>query len=106
MYSKLETNALIVIIKCVIKDFSEKYPDAEQPTRHTLANLNKKFEQTGSVVDLPRSGRPKSVTNKRNLQAVADAMGVNPKKSMRTVSKEIGISKSSMLRIIKELNLK
>jgi hypothetical protein len=27
-----------------------------------IHNLNKRFEQSGSVADLPQSGRPKSVT--------------------------------------------
>jgi transposase len=51
--------------------FVERFPNSVPPSRQAIHNSNKRFEQTGSVADLPRSGRPKSVTTEENLNIVA-----------------------------------
>jgi hypothetical protein len=61
---------------------------------------------TGSVADLPRSGRPKSVTSEENLQLVREAFIQPPKKSARRASKELQFSDRSLRRMLKTLHLK
>jgi hypothetical protein len=41
----------------VIAAFTETYPGIQPPTRQAIHNLNTRFEETGSVADLPTSGR-------------------------------------------------
>ena len=43
--------------------FKEKFGEERIPGRHCVVALMKKFEQTGSVKDRPRSGRPSSINN-------------------------------------------
>jgi hypothetical protein len=42
----------------VVELFVERFPNSVPPSRQAIHNLNKRSEQTGSVADLPRSGRP------------------------------------------------
>jgi transposase len=55
----------------VVDLFVERFPNSVPPSRQAIDNLNKRFEQTGSVADLPRSGRPKTVTTEENINIAA-----------------------------------
>jgi hypothetical protein len=68
--------------------------------------VNKRFEETGSVCNLPTSGRRKSVVTEQNEMAVATALIQSPHKSKRKGSSELGISRTSYQRILKHLKLK
>ncbi|XP_023211857.1 uncharacterized protein LOC111614724 isoform X1 [Centruroides sculpturatus] len=87
----------------VKKMFIEKYPAAEPPTRQAIYKLNKRFEETGAVVDLPRSGRPRTAVTDDNVRKVAEAFLANPGKSIRKASAEFGIARSSYQRILDKL---
>lgn len=47
--------------------FQHEFLDDEIPVRQTIDRLAKKFDQTGSVEDASRSGRPKSVNIDENI---------------------------------------
>ncbi len=49
--------------------------------------MRKRFESTGIVVDLPRSGRLKTVSTEENLTEVAQTFDKNPNQSAVKVSK-------------------
>jgi transposase len=55
----------------VVDLFVERFPNSVPPSRQAIYNLNKRFEQTGSVADFPRSGTPKAATTEENLNIVA-----------------------------------
>ena len=48
-----------------------------------MHKLNKKFETFGSVLDAPRSGRPRTARIEENVEAVAQAFVETPTKSAR-----------------------
>ena len=58
--------------------FQHEFPDEKIPVRQTIYRLAKKFDQTGSVEDAPRSGRPKSVNTDENMQLVSQSFLLNP----------------------------
>ena len=64
----------------VIELFAERFPNIAPPSRESIRKLNKRFEQTGMVAELPRSGRPKTVTTEENLNIVAQCFVQSPKK--------------------------
>jgi AraC-like DNA-binding protein len=72
----------------------------------TIIRLIIKFEETGSVIDLPRSGRPS--LSESEIQIVKESVekckeeSAGGKCSVRAVSQECGISKSCVHRIMKE----
>lgn len=90
----------------VHEEFSDKYPGVSLPTRQHLRKLNMKFEKTGSVLNAPKCGRPRSICKEGNLQAVAEAFVSSPGKSTRKASSELSISRRSVQRMLKELKLK
>jgi hypothetical protein len=67
----------------VVDLFVERFPNSVLPSRQAIHSLNKRFEQTRSVADLPRSGRPKSVTMEENLNIVAQSFVQSSTKSTR-----------------------
>jgi hypothetical protein len=72
----------------VVDLFLEHFPNSVPPSRQAIHNLNKRSEQIESVADLPRSGRPKSVTTEENLNIVAQSFVQSPTKSIRKASSE------------------
>ncbi|CAF4247225.1 unnamed protein product, partial [Rotaria sordida] len=56
--------------------------------------------------DAPRSGRPTSITTEENMELVSESYTLNPQKSQRRATHDLDISRSSVQRIMKELNLK
>jgi transposase len=90
----------------VRRTFVVKFKHTQPPCRQAIYKLNRRIEATGSVADLPRSGRPKSVTSEENLQLVAETFIQSPKKSARRASKELQFSDRSLRIMLKTLHLK
>lgn len=86
--------------------FVERFPNVEPPSRQGIHKLNSRFEQTGSVAELPRSGRPTSVCTEENLNVVAQCYVQSPTKSQRKASSEYEIPRTSLQRIQKKLKLR
>uniref|UniRef100_A0A1B6L4Y9 DUF4817 domain-containing protein n=1 Tax=Graphocephala atropunctata TaxID=36148 RepID=A0A1B6L4Y9_9HEMI len=86
--------------------FVERFPNIEPPSRQCIRKLNLRFEQTGSVAELSRSGRPRSVTSEENLNVIAQCFVQSPTKSQRKASNEYGIARTSLRRIQKQLHLR
>ncbi|CAF5022496.1 unnamed protein product [Rotaria sp. Silwood1] len=76
------------------------------PTRQAIHKLVKKFDDTGSVEDSPRSGRPTTVRIEENMQLVSETFAQNPQMSQRRASLELGVSRRSLQRLMQDLNLK
>ena len=73
----------------------EKFGEERLPDQRCVVVLMKKFEQTGSVQDRPRSGRP-SVINSEALQNVTNKLDRSPHKLLRRLSQEVGMSLTSI----------
>lgn len=78
----------------------------DPPSRQAIYAIRNKFEQTGSICDAPRSGRPVTVTNEENEMLVSQAFVENPGTSKHRASLELAISRSSLRRIMEGLKLK
>ncbi|CAK9801230.1 Transposable element Tc3 transposase [Anthophora plagiata] len=71
-----------------------------RPNQSSIQRLVKKFEETGSVVDKPKSGRPKTVRTNENIAAVCESVKNEPTTSISRRSQELGISYGSVWRIL------
>ena len=71
-----------------------------------MFNLVSKFEVTGSVLNAPKEGRPRTVCSPENNDIVAAAFLHSPKKSILQASKELNISQTSLHRILHDIGLK
>ena len=72
---------------------------------NTIDRLVKRFRQQGSVSDLPRTGRQRSVRTAKNVALVEDSIAENPDTSTRRRATQIGLSRRSLQRILRELHL-
>ena len=81
--------------------FKEKFGEERLPDRHCVVALMKKFEQTGSVQDRLRSGRP-SVINNEALQNLTNKLDRSPHKSFRRLLQKVGMSLTSTYRAVKK----
>jgi len=61
------------------------------PHRNAVRQLIQKFKETSSVCDTTRSGRPSILTEKKVLD-ISDLMLQSPKKSIRKLSQQVGVS--------------
>lgn len=78
------------------KAFQEKFGyEAFVPHKSTIKRLYDKFQETGNLSDLPRSGRPSLLTEDR-LTDIAAAIADSPQSSLRRLSNQSGLSFGSV----------
>lgn len=81
--------------------YAQKYPDRNHPDKRVLQKLLEVFRRTGSVA-YQKVNRPKLVTEDYDNEfQVIGSIIENPHASQREISREIGISRRSVGRIIK-----
>jgi len=112
--SRLSTAERIEIVKWyaihqnaaeVARQFQNHY-DRTPRARNNILSLVRKFDETGSVEDESRSGRPRSVSTDENRERIRDAFEESPETSTRRASLELNLSRTSLRRMMKELGLK
>lgn len=81
--------------------FNDTHPEVPPISKSTVKKTVDRFTATRSVADLPRSGRGKSATNEE--KALDALLGVieDPHVSLRKLSQTLGVSTSSVPRILK-----
>jgi transposase len=83
--------------------FANAFPNSPKPSSSTVMRLIKKFRNTGSVNNAPKSGRPNLATGDDKTTDVLARVHAEPiGNSTRRISDEAGISKTSVLRILKK----
>ncbi|KAL2732536.1 uncharacterized protein V1477_014777 [Vespula maculifrons] len=75
------------------------------PAEMTIRNIIARFQQQGTVSDLPRSGRPRSVFTNANIQRVEESVLEEPGTSTRRRSSQLELSRTSLRRISRHLLL-
>ena len=74
------------------------------PCGNTMQSIFRKFKETGSVNDLPRSGRPSLDDNRK--EEIAHHFEDNPRTSIRKVSRKVSCSYGVVQKVArKELKL-
>jgi hypothetical protein len=80
--------------------------ESPPPSRQTVTDVNRRFNETGSVADLPRSGRPRSSTGEENREKVEAKFTASPGTSIRKAAMQLGISRMGVQRILKEIGVR
>lgn len=86
-------------IRKVAIEFNRKH--GTNITHDTVAKLIRKFQKTGSVMDQPRCGRRRTASDEGTTATILSALTWSPAKSIRRLSAEKGVSRSSIGRILK-----
>lgn len=71
------------------------------PSDNMIRNLVSRFEEHGRVSDLPGRGRGRSVRNEAVVEAVRQSVNEDPSVSTRRRSAQLGMSRTSLQRILK-----
>lgn len=86
-------------MKNVQEDFQIRF-NKESPPKRTIMRWEQKLFATGSILDKTRTGRPSKREEK--CAAVAISIQTSPETSLRKRSAELGISKTTLLRHLRE----
>jgi hypothetical protein len=81
-----------------------QFADSRTPSRSAILRLVEKFEQTGSVIDVKPTGRPQNARTAELSGAIAASLERSPQKSTRRLSVELGVSQSTVLRALHDMN--
>jgi transposase len=84
----------------VAEAFNASHNDRPPISRSTVSKLVRKFQETGSVNDKPHTGR--HPIGEEVIEAVMAKVIVAPIKSVRQTSNELGVSRCSVHRVLKE----
>jgi CTP-dependent riboflavin kinase len=79
--------------------------DTTPPHLTTISLVNKKFDENGTVEDLPRSGRPIVLTEEK-LEEIGEMVTTDPQVSIRLGAVQAGIGKTSYNVAMKQLQFK
>jgi hypothetical protein len=85
-------------------EFRVTFPDYPVPDKSTVSRLVNRFRDTGSVQDRNRSGRP-SVLSDDSLDDIHQTLLHSPRKSLRKLSLQSGLSYGSVYKATKILKL-
>ncbi|KHJ79163.1 hypothetical protein OESDEN_21197 [Oesophagostomum dentatum] len=88
--------------KEVVEEFNRRHPNRPPISSNCVKRLLTKLKETGSVHDRPRSGRPRKATTEDQVAIVLESLQCSPRKSIRCLSRETGISTTSICRILRE----
>ena len=82
------------------------YFNTSPPALTTITSVNQRFNETGSVANLPRTGRPATILTEEKLEEIQHMVDSNPRLSIRQGSAQAGISKSRYHSAMQKLQLK
>lgn len=85
--------------------YFQKYPERVQPNIKTYKRLEKNLKSCGSF----KANRPhnyKTAKNEENIVNVLASVNVNAKISTREISKDMGVPKTTVLRVLKQMKFK
>ncbi|KFM78436.1 hypothetical protein X975_14673, partial [Stegodyphus mimosarum] len=85
--------------------YMHHYQVRNAPSKSAIIRLIHRFQQQGSVVDLPRVGRPRSMRTPENRSRVEQSIEQDAATSTRRRSRELGIHRTSLQRLQKDLHM-
>ena len=69
--------------------------------RKLIYRTIQRYKKTGGVKEMPRSGRPKSVTTPRLKKVVMDRIRRNPRRLLRKMAVELKVSRGSLQNLVR-----
>lgn len=83
--------------------FNNRHPGRiPRLTHSTVIKINKKFSETGSVVDLKRDGRPRKTGSAAIRDEIRINIHENPHITTRELSRDLDLSRTTVMKILKK----
>lgn len=86
--------------------FNDSFPERNPISKSTVVKTVTRFQETGSVKDCVRTGRPTTVTGELASLDVLQHFVENPTESLRTVALQLEISHESVRKVLKKSGFK
>lgn len=86
--------------------FKNKYPDIKPPSTSTIQDLYKKWKTTGSVANAIKAPRRPTVKTPLVIEKIRHDILKCPNTSIRQLSQQAGVSRTTCHRVLKEFQLK
>ena len=83
-----------------VRMYNNQHPARRLLSPQTLGKIIRRFNDTGSVMQRPRPGRPRTATDEANSTAILAAIAVNAHTSTRAIAHDSGGSKSSVWNVL------
>lgn len=80
--------------------FNASHPERQPISHVTVLNISSKFDETGTLKDRIRSGRPSKRKNEQIINNVLEQFNINPHASSRNVARDNNVSQSIVLNIL------
>lgn len=81
--------------------FNNRHPNRPRPLAHgSVSNLWRKFNETGSVHDQPRTGRPSKIRNQNIVDGVLNMVAEIPRTSTRALANATNLSRNTIMGIL------
>lgn len=108
MYQKYDIKTRIEFIKKFYqmgnyRNVALSFLPSFKPSHSTIMRTVERFERTGSVEDEQKQGKPNTINKEINIDEINKSIKENPTMSIRTRAETLGISKSTLQRIMHEL---
>ncbi|PSN34822.1 hypothetical protein C0J52_23266 [Blattella germanica] len=87
----------------VCNRFRDRYPGVPVPCRETVRCLVNKLRTTGSLNNATTRKRKRKILTEEKINDINTSLVRSPKKSVRRVAQQVGISKTSVHRATKIL---
>lgn len=84
----------------------KNFYSTDPPSANTIRDIVRKFDETGSVYDRERSGRPRTVVTEEAVQEVEEMLVEFPQTSVSEGALRMDMSESSYYRAVKETNFR
>lgn len=95
---------------CSIKEtkqmFVDKYSNIKPPSTSTIQDLYKKWRSTGSVANVIKTPKRPTVKTPSVVEKIRNDMMDCPETSIRKLSQQVGVSRTTCHRVLKELHLR
>lgn len=98
-------NGSLIIVRRLFRVEYDLHDLNQCPSPGLIKKWVKKFEETGSTLNVKQAGGPRTTRSEENALRVSDSIRRDPGLSTRKRSAELGISRTSLRRILK-LDLK
>ena len=84
------------------RKWSSHHKNRPKPDNHTFRSLVDKFEETGEVTDRTRKDKGTRSTSPEVIAEITNRIAEEPRISTRRLAQEVGISRSTVLRLLKK----
>lgn len=99
------TNGIAFPARQTAAIFNQRHPERARRLSHTtVLYLKNFFDETGSMRNRHRSGRPSLVNNENAINQVREYVDANPRTHLREISANVNLSRNTVFHILHNQN--